>query len=101
MRPVIFDYATAQHDENWTNVEYDHDLDLCKVNGKTILESSPEIMSCATKTEVNRESDDAQEVDPLSFASKTNAGRESDDVCYDTHFMLLTKTKVQLESDDE
>lgn len=100
MRPVIFNYTTDQSDAKIPSIDYDHILDLCKVNGKTIIENSLDSMSYVTKTKVINESDDVTENSFLLAASKTDVVRESDDVCEYQHSMLLTKTAAEMEHDD-
>ncbi|WP_155247318.1 hypothetical protein [Teredinibacter turnerae] len=100
MKPVIFDYAVAQKDGDFTEVFYDYDLDQNTINGETIIEKSKFYAAYTTKTKVQRESDDSPSAPLLNAATKTDVKREADDCSDNLSFNTLTKTNTQRESDD-
>ena len=120
MKPILFNYAYSQKEDDFRMVVYDYDLDLNKIDGKTVKDraqfdstyvtktkvqresddDSNQLLAAVTKTDVQREVDDESSNALIANVTKTNERRESDDAPMDSLMMLLTKTEQQRESDE-
>ena len=100
MKPNIFDYSVPQTADD-ANFQFDYTKDVTTINGQSIFDYSNRPPFAATKTKVQRETDDA-ELHSLGFmATKTNTVREADDASGNPLLALLTKTEAQRERDDQ
>ncbi len=96
--PFIAGFAEPRRKEAPLLGEYDEDRKVTVLNGKPLVKLIRTI-EALTKTEVDREGDDASE-HPflLESSTKTKVPREGDDL---STAEIMTKTFVERESDDE
>ena len=101
-RPIILDNAVIRSGGNNKTFEYNYskDLNVIKIEGSTMLfiDSGSHAVELATKTRVERESDD-EEFDNISkLSAKTKRERYSKELSL---LELETKTFIERERDDE
>lgn len=100
MKPVMFQYATSQKDDDFGEVVYDYNRDINTINGKSVVDQSRFHIEYTTKTKVQRESDDTPNDPLLRAATKTDTKRETDDCSSDVLVRAMTKTNTVREADD-